>query len=77
MDFVSNFHVYWCKELIGVKKLINNFFLSIHATYCTGCCKSPIRFEKRVYVAKPALNLLKTRFSREKPAKMSAKPGFC
>jgi hypothetical protein len=26
----------------------------------TGCCKSPIQFEKRVCLPKPALNLLKT-----------------
>jgi hypothetical protein len=39
--------------------------------------KSPVRFEKRVYLSKPALNLLKTWFSREKPAKMSSKPDFC
>jgi hypothetical protein len=43
----------------------------------TGCCKSPIRFEKRVYLSKSALNLLKTWFSRDKSAKMSSKPGFC
>jgi hypothetical protein len=46
-------------------------------TPLTGCCKSPIEFEKRVYLRKPALNLLKTWFWREKPAKMSSKPGFC
>jgi hypothetical protein len=43
----------------------------------TGRCKSPIRFEKRVYLSKSPLNLLKTWFLREKPAKMSSKPGFC
>jgi hypothetical protein len=42
-----------------------------------GCCNSPIQFEKRVYLPKPTLNLLKTWFSREKPAEMSSKPGFC
>jgi hypothetical protein len=39
--------------------------------------KSPIQFEKRVYLPKPALNLLKSWFSREKPAEVSSKPGFC
>jgi hypothetical protein len=33
-------------------------------------------YEKRVYLPKPALNLLKTWFSREKPAEMSSKQGF-
>jgi hypothetical protein len=44
---------------------------SIVLQYSAGCCKIPIQFEKRVYLSKPALNLLKTWFSREKPAKMS------
>jgi hypothetical protein len=37
----------------------------------TGCCKSLIQFEKLVYLPKPALNLLKTWFSREKPTEMT------
>jgi hypothetical protein len=42
----------------------------------TGAAKSPIRFEKRVYLSKPTLNLLKTWFSSDKPAKMSSRPGL-
>jgi hypothetical protein len=38
-----------------------NWYLRCSNVYDgTGCCKSPIRFEKRVYLSKPTLNLLKT-----------------
>jgi hypothetical protein len=46
-------------------------------TKLQGVAKSPVWFAKRVYLSKPAQNIIKTWFSREKPAEMSSKPGFC
>jgi hypothetical protein len=64
-------------ENIILKRTVSLFiFVVVFWLATTGCCKSPVRFEKRVYLSKPALSLLKTGFSREKPAKMSSKPGL-